>query len=467
MRLPTRYITGSFLARFAEEGMGVTMALLALQRTGSVGQAAALSAAWLAPHVLAAPLIGTLASRARHPTRFYAIGLLIVAATIAAATLLLGRVPLLAVCAIAAVGGCCGPVVSGGLSSLVAELLPEGHRERAYSWDSATYNAASIAGTAVATAVAATLGGEWSGWMLATSATLAAVLIALLPASRTPLGSAADATSPAARHDDARVPSQLAEPPRPAEPTAVLASESSQLVEPPLPREREASGGRPSELAGPPQPSEPTTVPPAVKPSLVADMAAGLKALWRDKTLRAVTAATCLAYLGLGGLTITAVIAARQWGDGDFGGALVTAFAVGALAGALALTKWTPPISPQRLAAYSLLVTGVSLALAAAAPNLVVCLVLFAVAGDGPLLSATLQVRAAHAPPGVRAQVFTTGAALKLSAAAIGTALAGALESLPAALPLALIAATQLGACALVWTLAPAPTREPMPSRSG
>ncbi|MFD0555533.1 hypothetical protein FB566_0739 [Stackebrandtia endophytica] len=58
-RLPSsRYLAGSFLARLAEEGMAVAIALLALERTGSAGPAALLMAAWLVPHILVAPLVG-------------------------------------------------------------------------------------------------------------------------------------------------------------------------------------------------------------------------------------------------------------------------------------------------------------------------------------------------------------------------------------------------------------------------
>lgn len=405
MRPPSRYLAGSFLARFAEEGMGVTMALLALQRTGSVGQAAALSVAWLAPHVLAAPFIGSLAARARRPARFYAGCLAMVAAAMAAATTLLGLAPLWLVCAIAVAGGSCGPAVSGGLSSLVAQLLPPQSRDRGYAWDSATYNAASIGGVGAATAIAALASPVAAGWTLTGAALAATVLIALLPR-----GGRADSGEPPVAATESR---------------ATAAEAVASALAPPRPRLR-------------------------------ADLTAGLLAVWRRPTLRAVTAATCLAYLGIGGLTITAVLTARQWGDSG-GGILITAFAVGALAGALALTRWTPPIPPQRLAAYCLVVTGVALALAAFAPNLTLAVVLFTVAGagDGPLLSATLQVRAAHAPESARAQVFTTGAALKLSAAALGAALAGAAEPLPAGLVLALIAATQLAAALLLRLLDP------------
>ncbi|GAA1897446.1 hypothetical protein GCM10009716_04330 [Streptomyces sodiiphilus] len=71
---------------------------------------------------------------------------------------------------------------------------------------------------------------------------------------------------------------------------------------------------------------------------------------------------------------------------------------------------------------------------------------LFAVAGccEGPLLGATLRIRAAHAPPGVRTQVFTTAAGLKISAGAAGAALAGLLSQLPGAVLLLGVAAVHL-----------------------
>ncbi|MEV6105386.1 hypothetical protein AB0M28_11825 [Streptomyces sp. NPDC051940] len=81
------------------------------------------------------------------------------------------------------------------------------------------------------------------------------------------------------------------------------------------------------------------------------------------------------------------------------------------------------------------------------------CALLFAVAGafDGPLLAATLRIRADHAPPQVRPQVFTLGAGLKVTAAAAGAGATGLLA--PAVTPAALllgIAALQAGAAEVV-----------------
>ncbi|URN11950.1 MFS transporter [Streptomyces radiopugnans] len=170
--------------------------------------------------------------------------------------------------------------------------------------------------------------------------------------------------------------------------------------------------------------------------------------MWRVRELRAVTAATSLAFVGVGGLTTTAVLLAGDRGRPDAGGVLMTALALGALAGSLAVARWLRSFPARRLVPFCLTGAGLGLAAAAAAPSFAVQTALFAVAGvfEGPLLSATLRIRADHSPPGMRAQVFTIGAGLKISAAACGSALAGAAAGLPPYLPLLGIAALQLAA---------------------
>lgn len=354
----------------------MAVALLALDRIGDVGPAAFLMAAWLIPHIVVAPMVGALGARVRRPARFYALVILGFALTIVVLFTIVGRVPLVVALLVAVIGGSGGPVVAGGLSSMVASMLPESAHARGYALDSATYNAASLTGPALAAGVATIASATAAGYLLAASAALGALLIA-----------------------------------------GVSASSAGQ----------ESVGLR-------------------------SDLATGFVTVWRQPVLRAVTAATCLAYLGLGGLTVTAVMLAEQWNEAAQGGLLVTAFAVGATAGALLLARWPLPVSPQRLAGFSLLTTGIGLGLASLTSSFVLCLVLFLLAGigDGPLLSATFQVRAAHTTPRTRAQVFTTGAALKLSAAALGAALVGAL-TLPATAFLLAIAVTQLAAALLLW----------------
>ncbi|MFP3992720.1 MFS transporter, partial [Streptomyces sp. E11-3] len=333
--------------------MAVAVVLLALERTGSAAQGAFVLAAWMAPHVLAAPLTGSLAARVRRPRLFYAAALGGFGAAIAGVALVVGRGPLGLTLAVALAGGCCGPVVSGGLSSLVVSLVSdaaeeteEAARARAYAWDAATYNAASVVGPAGVALTAAAVSPGAATLLLAGVAGLAAALVCALPLR------------------------------------AGLA--------------------------------------PASRPSVRADLVAGLAAVWRIPALRAITASTCVAYVGIGGLTVTAVLLAGERGRPGGAGALVTAFALGALGGCLAVARRPPRMSARRLARWSLLGTGVALAGAAAAPSYALAVVFFGAAGlcDGPLLTATLRIRASHAPDAVRTQVFTLGAGLKLSAAA-------------------------------------------------
>jgi MFS family permease len=134
----------------------MALALLALERTGSAGLGGALVAVLLVPHVLAAPVVGLAVDRARRP------GLLLGAAAagfglallVAAAGL--GRLPTAVVLAVLLAGGCCGPALTGGLSSRLGTMLPAERLPRAFGLDALTYNTAGIAGPAVAAVLTGT-----------------------------------------------------------------------------------------------------------------------------------------------------------------------------------------------------------------------------------------------------------------------------------------------------------------------
>ncbi|MFF4369693.1 MFS transporter [Streptomyces sp. NPDC001594] len=374
-----RYLAAALAGRFASEGMGMAVVLLALERTGSAAHGAFVLTAWMAPHVLAAPLAGAAAARARRPRLFYAGALAGFTLAVAALAALLGRAPVAVVLAVAVLGGSCGPVVTGGLSSLVAGLVPEGtRRDRAYGWDASTYNAAAVTAPAVVSLAGAAVSAGPAMGVLALSAALAAALAASLPYPGPPPG--ADS------------------PPR---------------------------GPR-------------------------AGLGAGLAALWRVRDLRAITSATTLAFVGVGALTTTSVLLARGLGSPGAGGVLMTAFALGALTGSLTLGRMTS-VAPGRLARWAMAGTGVALAAAAFAPSVAPAAAAFAAAGvcDGPLLTATLRIRSEHAPGAVRAQVFTLGAGLKVTAASTGAALVGLAAAAPPWTLLLGIAVLQLAAAAL------------------
>ncbi|OIV35682.1 hypothetical protein BIV57_20200, partial [Mangrovactinospora gilvigrisea] len=138
---------------------------------------------------------------------------------------------------------------------------------------------------------------------------------------------------------------------------------------------------------------------------------AAARLMLTDRPLRAATAASSLAMLGAGALAPTAVLLgqARGWSSGT-GALLMTAFAVGGLAGSLRAAR-----RPPRGTALPLLGCGLALGAAALLPGgAAVAAGGFAVAGfgDGLLLAAVLEVRAVRAPEGARTQVFVLGAGL-------------------------------------------------------
>jgi hypothetical protein len=122
----------------------------------------------------------------------------------------------------------------------------------------------------------------------------------------------------------------------------------------------------------------------------------------------------------------------------------MTAFAVGALLGSISwiLRPATPWQAPAVVMA-SLVLTGTPLVVAAGSPAPGPLAGLFVVSGFfvGPLTGALFTTRQDHAPDAVRAQVFTLGAGLKITAAAVGVATAGALAQAATATQLLLIAA--------------------------
>src|SRR6185436_17618987 len=97
------------------------------------------------PHVVAGPVTGALLDASHHRRALLALAPLVFGAVLAAVALALGHVPDAACVALVAVAGCVGPLLTGGLSAQLTQLVP--HRpERALALDGATYNVAAIAG---------------------------------------------------------------------------------------------------------------------------------------------------------------------------------------------------------------------------------------------------------------------------------------------------------------------------------
>lgn len=162
--------------------------------------------------------------------------------------------------------------------------------------------------------------------------------------------------------------------------------------------------------------------------SLSRSVLTGLRLLISVPPLRAVTVATTVSFTGMGALPVVFPLLAVEVGQpAAAGGALFSAFALGALAGSAVLAARQPRTEPLRLALLGIAGLAVAFAAVAVAPTFTSALVLVALAGalEGPTLASTLAVRAAHSPADLQTQVVTTAASLKFGGFAAGSALTG------------------------------------------
>jgi predicted MFS family arabinose efflux permease len=180
-----RYLIAATLARGADAGAAVGFVLLA-DATPGIGRrtlvGSLLVACLTAPHLLG-PVLANRLDRARDGRQLIALVCALYGLLIAAATLGLGRIPVVLVALLAAGAGTCGPLLTGGLSSRLAGLVPAGEKaqRRAQGLDSLSYGIGGTAGPAAVAALASLAGPRLSMLVLAGSAVVAGVLVRTLP----------------------------------------------------------------------------------------------------------------------------------------------------------------------------------------------------------------------------------------------------------------------------------------------
>jgi MFS family permease len=185
--VPIRYLTAAVLARLADAGAQVALVLLALDRTSSAAYGGILIGAFMLPHVLAAPGVGAFADRSHRRRLVHAIGPLVFACGLATAAIGVGRLPDDVVFGAAVLGGCAAPLISGGLTGLLRDLVPAPRRQRAYALDAATYSLAGICGPAFAGVAASALSPSVATLVLAGCGVAAGAMIGTLPLHAKPL----------------------------------------------------------------------------------------------------------------------------------------------------------------------------------------------------------------------------------------------------------------------------------------
>ena len=190
----------------------------------------------------------------------------------------------------------------------------------------------------------------------------------------------------------------------------------------------------------------------AARPSLLS----GVRAITDHPVLRTLSVTTSLGQVGPGALAVVATVLTVSWGRPAAGGLLLSAVAAGAFLGSLWCTwRPIPAARAAQVTAWSMVLIGMPLAAAALTESLLLTTVLFAVSGVfvGPFASALFLARSELAPKLVRAQVFTIGAGLKVTASALGAGLIGFAGHQEARTQLLLVAASPIVAGLLAFAL--------------
>ncbi|WP_035859288.1 MFS transporter [Kitasatospora cheerisanensis] len=205
------------------------------------------------------------------------------------------------------------------------------------------------------------------------------------------------------------------------------------------------------------------------RPAVRTELVAGFRVLTKRPALARATVVSLGSSAGQGMLAACLpLLGEAALGGASRGPLLLACTAVAALLANAALARRPDLLAPDAAVRVGALLQAAALALAATAhPLLLVAAAALAGLGEGPQLTGLFAVRHREAPDHLRSQIFTTGASLKITAFALGTALAGPLATRSAPVTLAL-AATLTAATALLPSPARAgpPRQEPAPDRA-
>ncbi|WP_329364364.1 MFS transporter [Streptomyces sp. NBC_01483] len=175
--------------------------------------------------------------------------------------------------------------------------------------------------------------------------------------------------------------------------------------------------------------------------SVISDLAAGIRVIVGRPSLARATLTSVVSCIARGMLTACIpLLGERVLGGAGRGAVLLSCAAISALVANAVLARFPRPVAPDTI----IWASAATLALATwRQPVVLIVAVLIAGIGEGPQLAALFAIRHRETPEHLRAQIFTTGASLKITGFALGAVIAGPVVnwSLPGALALAASAA--------------------------
>ncbi|HEV2403347.1 MAG TPA: MFS transporter [Candidatus Saccharimonadales bacterium] len=166
--------------------------------------------------------------------------------------------------------------------------------------------------------------------------------------------------------------------------------------------------------------------------SFAQDVASGFNIILKNKALLRITLVSVISYMGIGMLWVIYPLVGKELlGKAGYGGLLASVLSVSALVATMAYTKWRTKYSPDTMAFVTTIVLALAMGILLLAHHVWIAVVAMLISGlaDGPQLAAIFTVRHRGAPERLRSQVFTTGASLKITAAAVGAEIAGVIAS--------------------------------------
>ncbi|MFJ8231029.1 MFS transporter [Streptomyces sp. NPDC094448] len=448
-----RYTAGAVAARTGDEMSGPALLLAGLATTGSAVTASTLLAAVTVAAAAGGPLLGALLDRSARPGRLLAGALAGYALALLVILLCLGRVPIGPTLAVAVLAGLLGPAVAGGWTSRLPGIVPADRLDRANTLDAMTFNAAGLLGPLIAGG-AALYAGAGTAVVVSAALVAAAVPAALhltgprprtLPSVSPHISASAAASTSASASAAASTSASASAAASASTSASVKASVPPAPSGPPPAPAREAGSAAPpdasAERRGGPAGQE--TLP---RPSVRTELAAGFRAIGETGPLSRATASSVLSCAGQGAFVVCApFLGAQVLGDAGHGTLLLAVVAASALAAnALSARRRTPPPPEEVLAASTALLAAALALMATYHPLAVVAGAVLLGAGEGPQLTALFAIRHREAPERLRAQIFTTGASLKITGFAVGAAAAGPLAARSPAIALTATAIVQL-----------------------